>query len=330
MDTILQNGIAFTLAFQALGTWLTAPMRFFTFLGSQEFLLLILPVVYWCVNANVGVRVGVVLLITGGLNDVLKLAFHGPRPYWVSTDVKALAFEPSFGAPSGHAQVSVAIWGLMAASIKRPWAWAVAIGLIVIVGLSRIYLGVHFLHDVLLGWLIGALVLWGFLHWADALTLWLKSKSLRMQIGLAFGASALMFLASSLTFLALQGWVLPVTWVENALKAGAAEAPNPVSISNATSSAGAMFGLLAGFAWMMSRGGFSAAGPVRLRVARFLLGVLGLLIIWYGLGQIFPRDDSLIASLLRYLRYALVGGWISAGAPLFFLRLRLAAQLHAA
>src|SRR6188472_314285 len=110
METIFQSGIALIVAFQSLGDWLTLPMRFFTFLGSQEFLLLILPVVYWSINASMGARIGVLLLITGGLNDLLKLAFHGPRPYWLSTQIKALTFEPTFGAPSGHSQISVGIW----------------------------------------------------------------------------------------------------------------------------------------------------------------------------------------------------------------------------
>lgn len=324
METILQSGINLIVALQTLGDWLIAPMRFFTFLGSQEFLLLILPVVYWSINAGVGARIGIILLITGGLNDVLKLAFHGPRPYWVSTQVKALSFEPSFGAPSGHAQVSVGIWGLIAASIKRPWAWAAAIGLMLLVGLSRIYLGVHFPHDVVLGWLLGTLVLWGFLRWVDGVTVWVKTKNLGTQIGLAFGASLLMVLISAVIFAALQGWDIPAAWVENALKAGAPEAPNPLSLSNSLTSAGAMFGLLAGLALTHFRGGFSAAGPVKLRVARFVIGLVGLLILYLGLSKVFPSDGSVISSIGRYLRYALIGGWVTGGAPFVFLWLKLA------
>ena len=326
MDTILQNGIAWIVAFQSLGTWMVLPMQIFTFLGSQEFLLLMLPVIYWSVDASMGARVGAVLLISGGLNDMLKLVIHGPRPYWFSSQVKAFTLEPTFGAPSGHTQNSVVIWGLMAAYIKRPWAWAVAIFLMIMVGLSRIYLGVHFPHDVLLGWLLGTLVLWFFLRWADVLIPWLKTKSLGMQVAMAFGLSAFMVLVSAVAFFWLQGLTFPSAWIENAMKAGALEAPNPLSLDNPISSAGAMFGLLAGLAWTHSRGGFSAEGPVRLRAARYGLGLVGLLILWYGLGLVFPRDNSLIALVLRYLRYSLVGAWITAGAPFVFLRFRLAQQ----
>jgi hypothetical protein len=42
------------------------------------------------------------------------------------------------------------------------------------------------------------------------------------------------------------------------------------------------------------------------------------------LGAVFPRGEELLSYILRYLRYTLVGLWISAGAPYLFLRLRLA------
>ena len=148
METILQGGIAFVLAFQALGGWLTLPMKFFTFLGSEECFLFILPALYWSINASLGARLGAILLFNAGLNEIFKLAFHGPRPYWVDGRVKALAVEGSFGIPSGHAQLSVALWGTLAAQAKRPWAWVAAIAVMLMVGLSRIYLGVHFPHDV--------------------------------------------------------------------------------------------------------------------------------------------------------------------------------------
>lgn len=324
MDPILESGVALVVAFQALGGWLIAPMRFFTFLSSQEFLLLILPVVYWSVNPTLGARIAFTLLLTNGLNEALKLAIHSPRPYWVSAQVKAFAAEPTFGAPSGHSQTAVAIWGLVAASIRRPWAWVAAIVLILLVGFSRIYLGVHFLQDVLLGWLLGGLALWAVLQWSDRATAWLKRQTLWTQIGLAFGLSVLLLAASSAARLSLSGWTFPTEWGNTALQAGATEVPNPLSLDNSITSAGAAFGLLAGLAWITSRGGFSAQGPLKLRAARFILGVIGLLFLWYGLGLIFPRDDTLISYILRYLRYALVGVWISAGAPWVFLKLHLA------
>jgi len=47
MQVLIENGIAFIIAFQSLaGSWLIAPMQFFSFLGNEEFFLLILPLIY--------------------------------------------------------------------------------------------------------------------------------------------------------------------------------------------------------------------------------------------------------------------------------------------
>ena len=326
MDSILQDGIAFVLAFQSLGGWLELPMQFFTFLGSEEFFLMVLPALYWSIHAGLGARVGIILLLTAGINDVLKLFFHGPRPYWVSADVKAFSAEPTFGVPSNHAQTAVSMWGMFAVYIKHLWAWVAAIVVILLVGLSRIYLGVHFPHDVLLGWLIGALGLWAFLSWSDALAAWLKTKSLAVQVGLAFVLSILMLAASSSVFLSLQGWTPPAEWASNAIRDGSDEPFSPVNLDNVLTLTGVTFGLAAGLAWVNSTGGFSADGPVRQRVIRYFVGLVGILVLWYILGRIFPREASLLAYSLRYIRYTLVGFWISAGAPFLFLRLRLAGR----
>lgn len=327
MDIILRYGIDLILALQSLGRWLELPMQFFTFLGSQEFFLLVLPALYWAVDTKLGIRVGVILLFTSGLNNVFKLALQGPRPYWYSPDVKALASEPSFGIPSNHAQTAVGLWGTGAVYLARPWARVLALILIAMIGLSRLYLGVHFPHDVLIGWLLGAAVLWVFLHWWDAVTAWLKTQSLISQIGLAFVVSTLLLLAGALAYSSLQTWVMPAEWLENAIIADAVQLPDPVNMDYILTTSGALFGLLSGLAWITWQGGFTANGSKWQRILCYLIGLVGILVLWQGLGAVFPRDDSLLAFGLRYLRYVLVGVWISAGAPYLFLRVNLAARI---
>jgi len=109
MDSTLIN-----LWLQNLGDWLYLPMQFFTFMGYQEFYLLFIPIIYWCLEPKMGIRLGVGLMCSAALNGILKLTFHSPRPYWVDQRVRALSTESSFGMPSGHAQNSVVFWGLLA------------------------------------------------------------------------------------------------------------------------------------------------------------------------------------------------------------------------
>jgi len=62
------------------------------------------------------------------------------------------------------------------------------------------------------------------------------------------------------------------------------------------------------------------------RLARYLLDLVGVILIWYGLKAVFPSEANLLGYALRYLRYALVGLWVSVGAPALFIRLRLAKE----
>ena len=65
-NSILEWGIALILSLQGLGDWLVTPMNFFTFTGTPEFYLLIMPVIYWCWDSRLGLRVGIIFLLSTG------------------------------------------------------------------------------------------------------------------------------------------------------------------------------------------------------------------------------------------------------------------------
>jgi membrane-associated phospholipid phosphatase len=314
--------LAWVIAFQALGDWLVSPMRFFSFLGTEEFYILMMPILYWCIDASLGIQVGLIMLASSGLNDIFKITFTGPRPYWLNSDVNSLWAESTFGVPSGHAQQAVAVWGSIAAYLRRSWAWGIAVFLMIMIGLSRVFLGAHFFQDVLAGWLIGALLLWLALRYWDPVVAWASKQPLGMQIFCAFlAALGIVLLGGTMVFLRRE-FILPETWLANAARAGD-EPLAPLSMSGILTSAGTLFGLLVGVAWMAPRGGWQVAGPVWKRVVRYVVGLVGVLVIWYGLGLVFPRGESLVPFLLRFVRYALLGLWVSALAPLIFMKLKL-------
>jgi len=322
METILNTGITWNIFLQNLGGWLKTPMEIFSFLGTENFFLILLPVLYWCVEAGLGLRVGIILLLSTSVNDALKLAFHGARPYWFSPDVIAYASETSFGVPSGHAQIAVGVWGMLAASLRKWWGWLIAVLVILLIGISRLYLGVHFPHDVILGWLIGALLLWLVLRFWKPVAAWGKKLRLGGQILVSFLASLVLILLSlvPLLWLKITNWQPPQAWAQYATES--------ITLSGALTTAGTLFGLLAGLAWFNRRGGFSTRGSIGQRLLRFLAGVAGLLVIYVGLdvlfGLIAPDAEALLPYILRYIRYTLVGAWVSAGAPWVFVKLKLA------
>jgi membrane-associated phospholipid phosphatase len=322
METIWKIGITWNIFFQNLGSWLKTPMEVFSLFGTENFFLLLLPALYWCIEAGIGLRVGIILLLSTSVNDALKMAFHGPRPYWYSTDVIGYASETSFGVPSGHAQIAFGVWGMLATSIRNWWGWLIAIIVILLIGISRLYLGVHFPHDVILGWLMGALLLWLVLRFWKPVTAWPKKMSLGQQILASFLSSLVLILFSLIPFLWLKitNWQPPQAWAEYTKEA--------VSMSVAFTTAGTLFGLLAGLAWFNHQGGFDANGPLWKRILRYVLGLIGVLVFYLGMkvlfGLIVTDAEAVPPYILRYIRYVLVGAWISAGAPWIFVKLKLA------
>lgn len=323
MQSLIDFGISLIITLQGMGDWLIAPMKFFSYLGNEEFFLLVLPLLYWSVDSALGLRVGVILVTSNLFNNIFKLIFAGPRPYWVSSHVRAMWTETSFGIPSGHAQNAVTVWGMIAAYYKRAWVWATAIALIFLIGFSRIFLAAHFPHDVVFGWLLGAVLLWVITRFWDAVAAWVGTKILSQKIMIAFSVSLLfIFLGYGATTLR-SGFQVPDSWIENARLAGD-ELPAPVDPNSTFTSAGTFFGLAAGAAWILSIGGYQAAGPIQKRALRYVIGLVGVLILYMGLGQIFPRNADLISYALRFVRYTLIGFWVAGGAPWVFKKFKLA------
>lgn len=259
MQTLIDYGVSIVIALQSLGDWLTPVMIFFTRFGNEDFFFLVLPLIYWSIDSSLGIRVGFILITSNFINLLGKLALMAPRPYWVSSHVRPLWAEASLGAPSNHAQNAMSVWGIIAAYRKRPIETAICVFLIVIIGLSRIYLGSHFPHDVILGWLIGGALLWVFLRFWDGAVAWLKTKTFSQQVWAAFAIS-MVFVIVGLTATSLRGdFQVPQDWITNALRSGTE--PAPVDPNGVFTSAGTLFGLAFGAAWIHTLGGYQATGP---------------------------------------------------------------------
>lgn len=325
MSSIYDWSIHFILAFQQIGEWLLLPMLFFSFLGTEQFYLLFIPILYWCIDTTIGLRVSLILGVSNCLKEVLKLVFHQPRPFWYNEAVQARALETSFGIPSGHALLAAAVWGMLAASAKRKWVRVIALLLILLIGLSRLYLAVHFPTDVVFGWLIGFLLVWLFLRFERPFLDWLNSLKMITRLVVVFAISLGFIGLGVLARWLLADWQIPAIWLENFARNFPEEPPlNPIDLSSLVSTAGVLFGFSAGAIWIFAGSGFDAGGPIWKRLLRYVLGMLGGLVLFMGLDAIFPEGQDWLAFTLRYLRYALTGFWMTGLAPLIFIRLKLA------
>lgn len=150
------------IAIQRFSTpFLDSFFQIVTQLGHYYVYILLLLFLYWCVDRRTAHRIAVLYLCSMWLNGYLKEVYATPRPS-LQQGVRVLATEDSFSFPSGHSQGAMTFWTALAWSYGSKLLWLIAALVIVLVGFSRMYLGVHFLVDVVGGYLIGLalVVLW--------------------------------------------------------------------------------------------------------------------------------------------------------------------------
>lgn len=123
-----------------------------THLGAETVFTVAGLFIFWCVDKKWGFRYFVIGLMGNALNQLLKGIFLIPRPWVIdegfSIVESARAHATGYSFPSGHTQSAVSVFGTAAAWLKKRWGYAASAAAILLVALSRMYLGVHTLLDV--------------------------------------------------------------------------------------------------------------------------------------------------------------------------------------
>lgn len=213
--------IHFLQSFESKG--LTLFMQFITQLGYPLFFMILLIAIIFGIHFKKGIIMILVLFWTGSVTYIFKESFALPRPYHVDNTVQKLDkglpdgltinFEkrdaPSFfaelpkdvvahyrqqkdieyGFPSGHTSIALAFWIILAWLFRKKWLTILSGMLIVFIPFSRMYLGVHFLADVLGGIVVGLMMIglfYGVLLRPSQLTAFLHQKSYTFQFSWAF------------------------------------------------------------------------------------------------------------------------------------------------
>ncbi|MBA7514417.1 hypothetical protein ES705_06445 [subsurface metagenome] len=296
MDAIFQWGLDFIIMIQQIDTpLLDSFFRAITSLGDELFYLLLFPFLLWCVDFYLGIRVGIIFLLSVYANNGLKEIFQQPRPFDILPEIqKVHAY--GYGFPSGHAQSSLVVWGSIAYWKKQIWIRNLSVLLILLIGFSRIYLGVHFPTDILGGWLSGGLIL-GLSYF-----IFLKFK--------------LDFIQGNMIFKIIGITLLPLILLQIQ--------SSPDIISSVAALTGIGYGLLFFYSFI---GGIRPGNWLQ-RLISFLVGVIGIGIIYLGLKLILPSEGQSFYQLSRFFRYLLLGVWISFGAPWLFIRMGLSRQVE--
>jgi len=298
MQAMLDRGVDVVLWLQRFHPVLDLPFIGLSLLG-QEALYVLLPVLYWGFNRRTGARLALLFLLSAWANALAKLLANQPRPFQYDPRVLQLSAATGGGFPSGHTQGAVVVWGYLAARRRRWWLWVLAGLLILLIPLSRVYLGLHFPVDLLGGYVIGAALLLPYLGLEPAAEAWLDRKGLWWQLGLALCVSALLAIGSGAA--------------DKAAAVQAVDSPEMI----VAFLAGIAIGLVLERRWVR----FEPAGSWAKRVLCVLLGVALMLVLRGGLQAVLGSDPLPGAG---FATAVLLGLFAAGGAPWLFVRLRLA------
>lgn len=126
-----------------------------TTLGEETAFLVLALIFFWCIDKKRGYFIMAVGFMGTMISQVMKMLFRVPRPWVLDPDFEVVgnAKEAAGGYsfPSGHSQSSVGVLGSVAYTAKHKWTVALCVVFMILVPISRMYLGVHTLADVLVG-----------------------------------------------------------------------------------------------------------------------------------------------------------------------------------
>lgn len=137
--------------------------KVFSFLGGEYGLLLVSLIVLFCWKKESGKRVALIVLAVNVWTPMIKAIVLRPRPYMEYPDrVKALDLVESdadamdiaaqgYSFPSTHSASAASLYISLAREIKKRWIWILAVAITLLVGISRVVVGMHYPTDVLAG-----------------------------------------------------------------------------------------------------------------------------------------------------------------------------------
>jgi membrane-associated phospholipid phosphatase len=235
-----------------------------TMLGEEQFFIVLACLIFWCLHKELGYRLGFAFLFNGVFNIALKDIFHTARPIG-HPGIRSFYLETAEGYsfPSGHTQSVASLATSFSIFFKKNWISLTGLLLTLLVAVSRLYLGVHWPVDVIVGGLLGIL---GVLF-----ANWLFDYAERTQNQIVVIVPVVLILAGLWFF------------------------PNP----SFAKTAGAACGFLAGYFVEPRYIGYQTQGPLWRQICKLMLGIAVLLAIRIFVKKLLPIHP--LSDFTRYL-----------------------------
>mgnify|MGYP001278530977 CR=1 FL=1 len=297
------------------GDGLTTVFQVFSFMGEIEGYLLVITALFVAYDKRLALQSALVVLGAMIANHLAKIIIQNPRPFVVDGDYRehwavsarnAAELAAEFSTPSGHAMAGAAFYGFLFLRIPSlPFRIGLVVA-IIMVGASRPLIGVHYVEDIVLGWVLGAgIALLAHRSLDRTLRAW-------SELSAAWRLLVVTALSATVWVVTLQALGRPLSQLPTAFVAYL----------------GLLTGLLLTIPIEERRLAFEPQGAsarvITMRFAVMIALLFGALALLDWLFAFVAAENSAMGFCPRFLRYAIVGVAGGLATPWLFFRLGLA------
>ncbi|MDA3845945.1 MAG: phosphatase PAP2 family protein [Vallitaleaceae bacterium] len=243
-------------------------MIWVTMFAEEAMIIGLLTFIFWNIDKVAAKRIGFVLITSMTLNNIIKDLFNYDRPIG-EEGIISLRTETATGQafPSGHTQVATTFYVSMGLWFKKNWLVTLGIVIGLIVGFSRVYLGLHYPKDVVVGFVLALII---------SLVFYNVLRNLRDDEGIMIGAMIVL------------GIGFFFSHSEDFIKAY-----------------GLLIGFVAGIIFESRMVDFKMKARFYQKIIRWILGLAIMIGLKVGLKMIFPETD--LFNVIRYILFAFIG-----------------------
>lgn len=268
-----------------------------TLFAQETLVVVIICWLYWCLDKRKAYILGFTYFLSGLLVQGLKITFRIPRPWVLDSTFhpvsSALSGATGYSFPSGHTQSGTALFSTLGFASRKYAGKFFCFFFMILIGFSRMYLGVHTPKDVLVSMFL-TLGISAFIWYKAGPALTDTTHAKKISLGLL----------CICLFLGIYTFYLYTT-----------KTADPEMAKDALKACGAGLGFAVGYYLECTHIHFSVPKERKQKIIRFLIGLLSVLILM-GLFELTLKK-FLIGSILSYFLLIL---WIVAGYPALFSR----------